>query len=555
MGENQTDLPPRPVGFEYMCIAIRETDKMRVILGTDREISVIRQVVEESWPKGIQEETFKMNGVHQFKLKGNPFSIISSSTEAENSRKMAASVLHRLYQDGWRLQMAGVFTQTTDLATWIFKKDPVAVCPSLPLLIVGLSRWDSLIVLNAPMELQQMFKDVIEKSWPKGIQKWNYKNDVLKIKLKGYPWYADGEETVHARVILHTLVNELLIRQWKLYGNSNLRSSANTLFFEHDPNIAPGLQPIPEHFTIGFNSENLLRLIGNTEVLVSPVRNVLQTFWDRGIQKEERYAESWQFKLHGTPWWTSGLDAANSRFLVVKLLEAMQANGWSVVAAIDCSKKTQDKNSLLFRQSQPRQSPFFCISLNETDELRLINAPEDVTELCQEVIQSQYVLGVRRTQLYGTSLEFKLNGNPWSCGIDGHDGIHGRNLICHLISALASRHWRPVISIDVAAKYIHQDKGEDYPIDVDSIFFTYDPTAVQATAPAPNAQPPSYGLLPQGVPAPPFGAPPPAGAPPPPFGAPPLVGGPPPPFGAPPPVDAPPPPFAPPAYGAYPPPQ
>ncbi|KAL9977326.1 hypothetical protein ACROYT_G014716 [Oculina patagonica] len=167
--------------------------------------------------------------------------------------------------------------------------------------------------------------------------------------------------------------------------------------------------------------------------------------------------------------------------------------------------------------------------LNETDELRLINAPEDVTKLCQEVIQSQYVLGVRRTQLYGTSLEFKLMGNPWSYGHHGHDGIHGRNLICHLISSLASRCWKPVISIDVSAKYIHQDKGEDYPLDVDSIFFTYDPTAVQETAPAPYAQPPPHGLLPQGGPAPPFGAPLPAGAPPPPF--------------------------APPAYEAYPPPQ
>ncbi|XP_078368412.1 uncharacterized protein LOC144652262 [Oculina patagonica] len=568
MGENQTDLPPRPLGFEYMCIAIREADKMRVILGTDREISIIRQVVEESWPKGIQEEISKMNGVHQFKLKGKPFSIISSSTEAENSRKMAANVLHRLYRHGWRLQMAGNFTQTTDLATWIFKKDPVGVWLSLPLLIVGLSCLKSLIVLNAPMELHQMFKDVMEKTWPKGIEKWSYKNYVLKIKLKGYPWCADGEETVHATVIIHTLVNELLMRQWKLYGNFNLRSSANTLFFEHDPNIAPVLQPIPEHFTISFNGENLLRLIGNTEVLLSPVRNVLQTFWDRGIQKEERYAESWQFKLHGTPWWTSGLDAANSRLLVVKLMEAMQAYGWSVVAVIDCSKKTQDKNNLLFRQSQPRQSPFFCISLNETDELRLINAPDDVTKLCQEVIQSQYVLGVRRTQLYGTSLEFKLMGNPWSCGHHGHDGIHGRNLICHLISALASRCWKPVISIDVSAKYIHQDKGGGYPLDVDSIFFTYDPTAVQETAPAPYAQPPPHGLLPQGGPAPPFGAPPPAGDPSPPFGAPPPVGGPPPPFGAPPPVGAPsppfgasppagasPPPFAPPACGAYPPPQ
>ena len=381
MSGNQSDLPPRPLGFEYMCIVVRETDKMRVILGTDREISIIRQAVDESWPRGIQEETFKMNGVHQFKLKGNPFSILSSSTDAISSRRMAGSILHRLYRDGWRLHMAGDYTQTTDLTTWIFKKDPVAVCPSLPFLIVGLSGFDSLMVLNAPMELHQMLKDVLESSWPKGIQKWTYKDDVLKIKLKGNPWYADGEDTVHERVIIHTLVNELLIRQWKLYGNSNLRSSANTLFFEHDPNIAPGLQPIPAHLTMSFNSEDLLRLIGSPEGLEFAVRNTLQTFWSRGIQKEERYAESWQFKLHGKPWWASGHEAVDSRFLVVKLIETMQACGWYAVTSIDCSRKNQDKSSLLFRQYQPRQSPFFCISLDGTDELRLINAPEDITKV------------------------------------------------------------------------------------------------------------------------------------------------------------------------------
>ena len=61
-------------------------------------------------------------------------------------------------------------------------------------------------------------------------------------------------------------------------------------------------------------------------------------------------------------------------------------------------------------------------------------------------------------------------------------------------------------SADVSAKYVHQDKGPDYPIDVDSIFFTFDPAAsVQPTAPPPQvpyyqpysqpfAPPPSYGF-------------------------------------------------------------
>ena len=123
-------------------------------------------------------------------------------------------------------------------------------------------------------------------------------------------------------------------------------------------------------------------------------------------------------------------------------------------------------------------------------------------------------------QRYGNSLEFKLLGNPWGDGLTGYDGLHGRSLICHLFHALANHHWKPVTSADVSAKYVHQDKGPDYPIDVDSIFFTFDPAAaVQPSAPPPQV--PYYQPYSQ-----PF-------APPPPYG-----------FTAPPP-------YEPPAYGAF----
>ena len=118
---------------------------------------------------------------------------------------------------------------------------------------------------------------------------------------------------------------------------------------------------------------------------MSAVRNTLQTFWSRGIQEERSYAGSWQFKLRGTPWWASGDEAVDSRFLVLKVLEALQAYGWSVAASVDCSRKDSDKSSVIFKTSQPTQSHFFCISLHETDKLRLINAPEDVAKVCESL--------------------------------------------------------------------------------------------------------------------------------------------------------------------------
>ena len=376
----QASLPPRPLGFEYFCIAVRSSDKLRVILGTDHEVSIIRQVIKESWPQGIQNESPHINGVHEFKLNGRPFQLNISSSDAIMSRRMAGSLLDRLHRDGWKLLVSSDLTRTTDLTSWIFKKVPVATLSSQPFLVVGLSSHDSLMILNAPTQLHQTFKDVIQKSWPPGIQNWSFENGVLMIKLKGTPWRPDGEETVNSRVLLQTLVNDLLLKQWNLYGNSNLKSSTNTLFFEYDPNIIPG-QASVTHFTISLNRHDRLRLIGIPDSLVSAVRDTIQSCWLRGIQEESRYFKSWEFKLRGNPWWASGEEAVDSRYLILKLIESLQVYGWSVVASIDSSRKLSDKSALLFRQSQPRQSPVFCVSLNETDKLRLINAPEDITKV------------------------------------------------------------------------------------------------------------------------------------------------------------------------------
>ena len=101
----------------------------------------------------------------------------------------------------------------------------------------------------------------------------------------------------------------------------------------------------------------------------------------------------------------------------------------------------------------------------------------------------------------------KLRGNPWATGINGHDGIHARSLLCHLFQAFASRNWKPLTSADVSAKYVHQENGPDYPIDVHSIFFIYDAAVPQPSAPSFQATGyPASAFPATGYPAPAFQA-------------------------------------------------
>ena len=391
MGSNHSNLPPRPIGFAYMCITIRDSDTLSIILGSDHEASIIRQIIQETWPKGMQKETFELNGVYKFRLKGSPFSPLSSSSKAISCRRMAERILNRLYQLGWKLQMTSNLSQELDLATWIFKKVPVPEFTPPPFLVVGLSNLDSLMILNAPSQLHQVFKDAIEESWPSGIQNWTVDNELLSIKLKGKPWLPGGEDTVHSRVMLQAIISNLTTKQWNLYGNSNIRADSNTFFFEHNPSMVPCELPHPPHFIITFNRNDVLRVIGLPESLVPVIQSTIQSAWSKGIEKESHYAGSYQFKLKGCPWWASGNEAVESRFLVMKLMEVLLAHGWSPITAFDSSRKWCDKRSLLFRQTQPQNTPFFCLSPYFNDKLRFINAPEDVIKVCYDKVRGSSI--------------------------------------------------------------------------------------------------------------------------------------------------------------------
>ena len=81
----------------------------------------------------------------------------------------------------------------------------------------------------------------------------------------------------------------------------------------------------------------------------------------------------------------------------------------------------------------------------------------------------------------GNSLKLKLLGNPWCASVSGHSEIHARNMICHLISALANHGWMALISADFSGKRFCKG-GTGCPYDVDSFFFIYE-AAVGTTPP------------------------------------------------------------------------
>ena len=236
-------------------------------------------------------------------------------------------------------------------------------------------------------------------------------------------------------------------------------------------------------------------MIGAPPDVTQCVKETIVSVWQKGIQKEEDHFGAWDFKLKGTPWWADGTEAVQSRLLITKIIEALLARGWIVQISVDITRKDHDKSVLLFKRSTVPPAPIFCLSLNETDKLRMINAPQNVVDSFRQVVQSKWLFGIKREGPYDQSYEIKVNENPWSYGMTGHDGAHGRVLLMYLLRAFAQLGWRQILSADVSAKFVHQDKGPDYPLDVHSWWFKYDPAVAN------EASQTQYGLgLPYGAP-------------------------------------------------------
>ena len=360
--------------------------------------------------------------------------------------------------------------QTTDLTTWMFHREATEVA-QFHFACIGISSTDKLMFIGFPSALNQIFETVVAQNWPKTIQKVRLIGDTLEIKLTGNPWLSEeGSESIQSRTLIKALINVLDHQHWLLYGSSNLKDTADTIFFRYDPYVPVDGSRFAG-FVIGLSRNDRLQVIDAHPQIVDCVRNVLLQYWPHGLQKEKQKFNADEFKLYGNPWWSDGQDGISARFVMCKLFEALMSIGWRVQIAIDLTRRLNDKSVFTFQQSVPVTAPIFCLSLNYTDRIRFINAPQDVMEILSAEIRKYWLFGVGKEGPCGTSREIRLNGNPWSYGIGGHDGAHGRVLLCHLLRVCASIGWFIILSADVSAKYAKRDNEPDYPIDVHSWWF------------------------------------------------------------------------------------
>uniref|UniRef100_A0A914WWV5 Uncharacterized protein n=1 Tax=Plectus sambesii TaxID=2011161 RepID=A0A914WWV5_9BILA len=403
MGGNTSQLPPPPANFPYFSLTFRIYHKIKLIDCDDQCLTLIQQVVAANWPNGIQSQRYD-EGAFEIKFGGSPFSEWGDKAEELASKRMCCALLISLQSAGWELYVNSHLSQTTDLTTWFFQRNPALIGKQLPaeggIICLGLSSSDKLQLINAPAFLHN---ELLQCVGPL-LQNHEVHGSDFEVKMAGRPWSDSSfEEGVSVRQLLLNIIRKFDSHNFRFYGTAKFEGTADCIFFEQDRNHVGG----ETSFCImSLNDRDRIRLIDCPQSVVDTVGHCISQNWPGGIQDTQQYEHCVEYKLKGYPWHSCDDDAINSRFLITLILQSLVPVGWAIMSALDLSRKIYLDNKAVFvlRSCAPTSIPHMCISPADMDLIRLINAPEDVHEAVASVIHSNWPYGVQRegnSQLYG----------------------------------------------------------------------------------------------------------------------------------------------------------
>jgi len=499
--DNSTPLPPPPADhLSYFTITFSGPelglrDSLYLNYCRSSEIQLILEALKETYPPGIKFHKVMVEYGYRIKLNGVPFEEVTIGGRSESvwTRNFLASMFLKLGRKGWIPYMPSDLRRFGDTVSVFMAYRPEAAAAFLDtpaIAVVGLHNSDRIQLINIDGSLAQHLLDVVRTAWHKEVSMKEKETDAKsghsplayqEMEMSGSPWgWMTGEsDAVHGRLAVLRIIEAMAKRGWRMVLNCNVRPTTDTLFFVRDDKIALHVGEFgggAVMFGMGLHKMDEFRIVGRRDMddswqpqVVDAVSRTISAFWPQGLKRSEQKDDFYVLEMHGTPWWADGTDAVQSRLMVAKVFETLISLGWLIKSTIDCSRKDNDKNSLFFERCQPISTSISVISFNESDKIRAINCPKELEDVLDQTITKMWE--VQRKQPYGASQEWKLKGNPWDWG-------HWQNkaLALYLLHALSSAGYTIMASADTSAKYVHQQNGPDYPMDVHSWYLA--PTAV-----------------------------------------------------------------------------
>ena len=478
--------------FPMMSITFRDGDRMTVLHLDGAGLSAVAQAIKDTWKPGIQAEQSRCGTGWSFKLNGYPFSS-SNSKMSQQSRQTIMRILQNLHGIGYHVLASGTLGRVEDRSTLFFKKSLSNILTP-QFLCVGFST-DKIQFMNLPSQLMDTIKDTIRTSWTMGIQSVDEENGVLQFKLAGTPWTAtNDEQSILSKMLLQAVFATLHRYQWIYHVNVNLNRGQDCLIFRHDPEV--NTYEVPQFCMMSFGHGDRFRLINTPDDVINMIRKIVEVNWNPGrIQDEREFHGSHEFKISGHPWSSVREESARARYLILQIFQEMLQYGWHNVAGFYLNCVSTDRVVLLFQKREPVNLPMFCIAPHDEDKFWLINMPAELVSLFKHILLSRWSNGIQSENVlplhFGTVYKLKLSGTPWSGG-ERNSPIHARSFLCGIIDEFSKLGWQLMLCADVTSRIGADSGGPDYPLDVYSFWFAYNPTSAMPEPSAPVYEFPAH---------------------------------------------------------------
>ena len=106
--------------------------------------------------------------------------------------------------------------------------------------IMSLNRHDRLRLISAPDYIVTTAAELVTKHWEKGIQENEAKDGFHELKLRGTPWWADGESAVKSRYLIINMIAKFRSLGWEVAATLDVSRRLNdkTMFvFRNNPKV------------------------------------------------------------------------------------------------------------------------------------------------------------------------------------------------------------------------------------------------------------------------------------------------------------------------------
>ncbi|KAE9371070.1 hypothetical protein N431DRAFT_376444 [Stipitochalara longipes BDJ] len=230
----------------FASLAFRESDTIDILQLPQKDIDGLREVIKQSWAKGIQKELLLYSSCHEFKLRGNPWNSSSwTNNECIPSRILTQEIFAYLYSAGWTLH-------GNNDEFFIFRQQQTSP-PECDWISITRHRVDRLRLVGASTELIASFRDMLKNMELLQDECWLEKeNDAWEFKMKGRPWVFQGENMVKGCLLLLKIVDTLEMHGWNIYLDTRLHmptqsgvfTISNGWFCKKDKHWVPGMTTV-----------------------------------------------------------------------------------------------------------------------------------------------------------------------------------------------------------------------------------------------------------------------------------------------------------------------